>query len=364
MEQQLYTIIQNITPIPLLVDNRFLNGHILTRPSFCLSCQNPSCIDTTKIDKYCPQGCYVSKLDVANENIKIIGILTHESKKIIPLKLRAKYTQKLVKESAIMRWQQNLQQTIQFIQNAIQNQLRYYTEGFHDITPMLSMIIRNAEALIQKAPGNGMSEKFDNSDTILQTLYKSAEMLNKHLDFMNYIVNPLSITYGAKRETSVYKLLDKMCRIFLYKAQQKHIDINLQGSSFQKTRTYDSFAILIFVLLENALKYSYEGQSITIQIKDQEKSSIFLDIMSLGPVVPPEKIEKIFLKHERFIHASQNSDKTQGHGLGLYIADIIAKAHGFKINYKSEQKGQKDNIPFGINHFYMTIPFNNESFPC
>ncbi len=98
-------------------------------------------------------------------------------------------------------------------------------------------------------------------------------------------------------------------------------------------------------LLTNAIKYSPANTSITVGGRFNEKSvSVF--VRDQGAGIPEREQRRIF---ERFYRIDDHlTRRTQGTGLGLYLAKAIITAHGGTIHIKS-QVGQGST-------FYFTIP--------
>lgn len=86
---------------------------------------------------------------------------------------------------------------------------------------------------------------------------------------------------------------------------------------------------LFFNLLDNAIKYSPSKSRISIKINLME-GKIIVSIQDEGSGITQEELNKIF---ERFYSADHN---WSGSGLGLSIAQSIAKAHGGQIQAKSQ----------------------------
>ena len=363
MNQEIRDIVANMTMFPILVDNiDVIEGNLWTRPMSCLNCISKECQQSNFTKDFCSNGFRVFDLNIPNERLKFIGVITSSSKKALASTLQKKYLSKTLDEKHFLRWASKIKNCVSALKEVINTKQREYIDGFHDITPNLTLIIRNAEEVIKRSEGISMEDKFENSQPEIQTLYKSAEFLNQQLKFMSYLTNPDSIKYGNKRPTTVYKLIDKMCKIFKQTATEKHINLKIEGKSYNTPKVYDSFGILIFILLENAIKYSYNSQDVVISIKDLENRNVAVDFMSYGPIIPEGETEKIFHKYHRYVHASLDSDKIRGHGLGLYIAALIASKHGFAIQYHSlPSTVTKNGTSMGENHFSLEIPSDTES---
>lgn len=99
------------------------------------------------------------------------------------------------------------------------------------------------------------------------------------------------------------------------------------------------------ILLDNALKYSREDGSISIELQPAAGKSIRLMVSSSGEAIPPDQIDRIF---ERFYRVDPSRQNNGGHGLGLAIAQSITEEHKGKIWAESTK---------GINSFYVQLPW-------
>lgn len=86
-------------------------------------------------------------------------------------------------------------------------------------------------------------------------------------------------------------------------------------------------------LLQNAVKYTDKGSTITIKIKEKN-SNLILTILDNGKGFPEESIEHIFEKFYRL-----RDTAVGGTGLGLSIVKGFVEAHLGKISLKNNQMG-------------------------
>lgn len=103
---------------------------------------------------------------------------------------------------------------------------------------------------------------------------------------------------------------------------------------------------LIFILIDNAIKYSTEKGTIRINLsKTQDK--VLFTINNTGEPIPKEKISHLF---ERFYRVDESrARKKDGYGLGLAIAKTIVGSHNGKISVKSsESEGTTFTISFPL----------------
>ncbi|MFZ4784005.1 MAG: sensor histidine kinase [Flavobacteriales bacterium] len=105
------------------------------------------------------------------------------------------------------------------------------------------------------------------------------------------------------------------------------------------------FTALVTNLVENAIKYSGDSRSIKIVLQKRD-DQIYLSIIDLGIGIRPEEKQRIFEKFYRV--GNEQTRKTKGTGLGLYIVGNIVKLHKGHITVEN-------NTPQGTN-FTITIP--------
>ncbi|QQS19438.1 CHASE domain-containing protein [Candidatus Saccharibacteria bacterium] len=92
--------------------------------------------------------------------------------------------------------------------------------------------------------------------------------------------------------------------------------------------------MIIENLVSNAIKYSYPNS--TVQITLQEKlGTIRLRVSDSGTGIASEDLGRLFKKFSRI--ENPLSSKEAGSGLGLYLAQMLAVAHGGKITTKQRR---------------------------
>ena len=98
-------------------------------------------------------------------------------------------------------------------------------------------------------------------------------------------------------------------------------------------------------LLTNAIKYSPEDKTITVGGRFTQRS-VTVFVRDQGAGIAKDQLERVF---DRFYRIDDKlTRRTQGTGLGLYLAKAIVEAHGGEIALKS-QVGSGST-------FYFTIP--------
>lgn len=95
----------------------------------------------------------------------------------------------------------------------------------------------------------------------------------------------------------------------------------------------DMIKQLMRILVDNAIKYTPEGGSITLGVRKDRHGAV-LTVTDTGEGISAEDLTKIF---DRFYRCDgARKAQTSGHGLGLSIARIIVSAHGGKLKVRSK----------------------------
>ncbi|WP_438448704.1 sensor histidine kinase [Gorillibacterium sp. sgz5001074] len=93
---------------------------------------------------------------------------------------------------------------------------------------------------------------------------------------------------------------------------------------------------LMYILLDNAVKYTPEGGAVRVELRDEGKDpgrSLVLIVSDTGAGISQEDLPRIF---DRFYRADKSRTRQSGgHGLGLSIAQWIVQSHNGTIRAAS-----------------------------
>ncbi len=95
-------------------------------------------------------------------------------------------------------------------------------------------------------------------------------------------------------------------------------------------------------LLDNAIKFSPEGETVEIRIRKQGGQYV-IAISNHGEEIPPEQTEKIFLK----FYQADESHATEGNGIGLALVKGVVELHQGRVEVGSQN---------GTVTFSVTLP--------
>lgn len=229
--------------------------------------------------------------------------------------------------------------TVKPIETAWNQQKQFVADASHELKTPLTVIMTNAEMLLDDKHTAEKRMQFSESiltmskqmrgltESLLELARSdnhSKEITFEDVDFSNLIseaVLPFEPLYYEKELTLDCEIQD---------------NITLSGDSTQLCRLAD-------ILLDNAMKYSYPNTAVTVSLKKHKDYCIF-SVSSYGDTITKPDLKNIF---KRFYRVDKARNANHSYGLGLSIAESIAKEHGGRIWAESVE---------GLNTFKMRLP--------
>ena len=117
-----------------------------------------------------------------------------------------------------------------------------------------------------------------------------------------------------------------------YVAEEKKIAVRTElpapcEASVDRTRMRQVFANL----LDNAIKYTPAGGSVTISVRDGSGQAVAV-FRDTGIGIPAEEQDKIWAR----LYRGDKSRSQRGLGLGLSLVKAVVEAHGGKVTVSSQ----------------------------
>ncbi|WP_375767355.1 PAS domain-containing protein [Archangium gephyra] len=131
--------------------------------------------------------------------------------------------------------------------------------------------------------------------------------------------------------------LRHLCRHVLEELEAVHLEreLRLQGTgNFQGTWDPDRLAQLLGNLGKNALDYSPADSPVDFTLHD-EGDTLRVEVHNEGPPIPQQLLAGIFEPFRRAVEG--DAHPTSGLGLGLFIVQEIAQAHGGSVEVCSRE---------------------------
>jgi len=215
----------------------------------------------------------------------------------------------------------------------------------HELKTPLTSIKGYVETLLS---GNFTFPKDARSflNTILKSTNQMSNIVNDLLQLTRLQEKPLSPNLLTINATRCFQSAWESCRP---QAEGKQIALDNRLKSFLPVKAEEDALARVFEnLLQNAIRYSPEGKTITVHAEEKEKEILFA-IRDEGPGIPPKHQSRIF---ERFYRVDkERSRQSGGTGLGLAICRNAVTGMGGRIWVESPPPaGARGSI------FFFTLP--------
>lgn len=209
----------------------------------------------------------------------------------------------------------------------VKKQKQFITYASHELKTPLAIISSNTELL---AIENGKSKWLGN--------------INKQIDRLsNLIASLIEFSKAEEKDTivrekfSLTDLVEDRVEDFLDLAEfnSKKITTNIK-EDVEYNGEYDSIFQVIDILLDNAIKYSDDESSISVELYTNMGLPKLI-ISNKAKFVQKGNLDKVF---DRFYRDEHSRENNQGYGLGLALAKLIIDRHGAKIRAFSKVDGE------------------------
>lgn len=224
----------------------------------------------------------------------------------------------------------------QDVQHASEERLRrFFSDASHQLRTPLTSIRGFTELLMRGAKDDKeistrilarMKHENERMTNLINDLLTLARLDDKDLLKLKYI-DLIELAIESIEQTRVRA--NDNCHISLDIGTNAHLGIQADE---------DRIGQLLFILLDNALKYGHSGPdgTITLQLNKQDGQATIL-VKDNGQGIAAEDLEHIFDAFYRGHHHSSITP-SGGAGLGLTIASAIVRAHNGTITVCSSAK--------------------------
>lgn len=136
--------------------------------------------------------------------------------------------------------------------------------------------------------------------------------------------NPDGADAMRREPVDLAALVQESIQYFVDEAGKKGLDIGFELEPAPVTGDALRLRDLVDNLVDNALRYTPSGGSVTVRTQRAGDETVFA-VEDSGPGIPPAKRSAVFQRHVRL------DDRTTGSGLGLAIVQDIARAHRARV---------------------------------
>jgi two-component system sensor histidine kinase CiaH len=213
---------------------------------------------------------------------------------------------------------------------ANQQQQNFVMAITHELKTPISVARLNLETMLRYQLEEAKKEKLLQM-TLQETLRLDSLinniLISSQLDGHSYEVSKEELNFSALVQDVAQQFTARYTDRKLEQSITEEIDINGDPLLLK---------LLLSNLLENANKYAPKDQPIGLVLKQQD-SRTQLEVKDRGPGIPPEERKNVFKKFYRL--GNEQTRKTKGTGLGLYLCKKIAEDHDGRITIEDNQPG-------------------------
>jgi len=194
-------------------------------------------------------------------------------------------------------------------------------------------------------------EDADVPEEIMDFIRKAYEANTRMVNLVNDLLNVTRIEEGRyvyePKEANLMEIVNSLVGTYKEKIEQQGLKFELKEPEEELPQVKvdkEKIGVVIQNFLENAMKYTKEGEIILKVEKVKEGAKVAVKDTGVG--IPDDQQKRMFNKFFRAANV-QRMD-TEGSGLGLFIAKNIIESHEGKIGFTSK---------FGEGSvFYFTLP--------
>lgn len=212
-------------------------------------------------------------------------------------------------------------------------QKRFITDAGHEIKTPLTIIKANIDVMKMD-----MEDVIDESSELAENLNESLDDISGQVDRLTTLTNDLVYLSRMEEasgtltmtEVPISDIVKETAEPFRAVATERNKELNIditpmlsmQGSTKELEK-------LVSILVENALKYSPEGDCIGVSLHKEGRNVVFEVRNKATTPLSEEDLAHVF---ERFYRTDKSRNSAAGgHGIGLSMASAIVGAHGGKI---------------------------------
>lgn len=214
---------------------------------------------------------------------------------------------------------------IDILEENYEKQERFVSDASHELKTPLTVIESYARMLKRW----GMKRE-DILEESVEAIYQEAVRMKAMTEQLLQLAHENTKVMMNREDVDLLEVVQETGKN-MYISYKREFEIVTEGSSFFIWADKNLIKQLIYILLDNARKYSEHAITMTV-VEREESCSVIVCDKGIG--VSKEDIDKIF---DRFYRVDKaRARESGGSGLGLSIAKKIVDAHGGTIEMDSE----------------------------
>lgn len=226
------------------------------------------------------------------------------------------------------------------IEDVFKRQSNFSSDIAHEMRTPITNLVTQSQYTLSRPRSNEEYRELIYSN--LEEYERMAKMVNDML-FLSQ-TEDTHLLNGNIESFLPQEQMKKVINYFEFLAEDKGIPLKLWGESCHVDGNPAMFKRAIGNLISNAIRYTPEGQSITIAIYEHS-TKVDIHIINQGKPIPEEHLSHLF---ERFYRVDESRCRvSEGSGIGLAIVKSIALAHKGNVKVISNER---------VTVFTLTLP--------
>ncbi|MFA9428623.1 ATP-binding protein [Egicoccus sp. AB-alg2] len=222
----------------------------------------------------------------------------------------------------------------------------FFSNVSHEFRTPLTLLLRPLEDVLSD-PDLPAGYR-DDLDVVRRNADRLTKLVNTLLDFSRIEAGRAGASFVA---TDLTDVTGDLASVFRSAVERAGLDyrVELQGLPQAVHVDRDSWEKIVFNLVSNAIKYTFDGH-IAVRLRDGGDHAV-LEVEDTGVGVPPDEVGRLFERFHRVRGARARSH--EGTGIGLSLARELARLHGGDIEVQTtEGVGStfRVAIPYGRAH--------------
>jgi two-component system, OmpR family, heavy metal sensor histidine kinase CusS len=218
---------------------------------------------------------------------------------------------------------------IERLQRSFEEVRRFTADAAHELRTPLAAMRTEAEVAL-RSPRSP-----ERDGQVLENLLEEMERLTRLVSQLLFLCREdAGLGAGEVRPVRLDHLVGEVGEHMQVAAQEKGVDLHLELPADCPVRgDADRLRQLFFNLLDNAIKYTTTGGTVTVR-GESSNGQVRVTIADTGIGIPADHLPHVF---DRFYRVDPSrSPETEGSGLGLAICRSIAEAHGGRLSIESD----------------------------
>jgi sensor domain CHASE-containing protein/signal transduction histidine kinase len=268
---------------------------------------------------------FVQAIPVTEENGKIIGVL------------------ETCRDVTERKAAETLLQEKQIAEAANRTKSEFLANMSHELRTPLNSIIGFSDLLYEQVYGELNEKQLKSIGNISKSGKHLLNLINSILDLSKVEAGKLELSYKQFELASKLNIIKDILSPIADK-KNIHVEINMDSNLTSICADEARFAQIIYNLVDNAIKFSYENGLVKIGAR-KKGDMVEITVKDTGIGIKPEdqgKLFKPFSQVDSFL-----SKQFQGTGLGLSLVKQIVQLHGGYVWFRSNP-GEGSTFAFAI----------------